>query len=120
VTAIVALIVLVVFIVILWGKADDPDNETAWARWTFLLAGIEAIAFAGAGFMFGREVNRATAEQVTQAQQAAQENAAEAAAAKADLEAVRDAAATNKESSAITDTAGLEAVIELAERRLTE
>jgi hypothetical protein len=117
-TAIVALVVLVVFIVILWGKADDPNNETAWARWTFLLAGIEAIAFAGAGFMFGREVNRATAEQATEAQQNAQESAAEAAAAKAGLEAVRDLATTNKDSPKISDTAGLEAVIEVAEKQL--
>jgi type VI protein secretion system component VasK len=119
-TAVVALIVLVVFIAILWGKADDPNNETAWARWTFLLAGIEAIAFAGAGFMFGREVNRASTEQVAQAQQDAQQNAAEAAEAKAGLEAVRDMATSSKESDGISDAAGLEAVIEVAEKRIAK
>jgi hypothetical protein len=69
--AVLALIALAAMIVALWGKADDPNNETAWARWTYLLAGVEAVAFAGAGFLFGREVNRAAVE-------AAQEQAAEA------------------------------------------
>jgi hypothetical protein len=73
--AILALVALAVMIWALWGKADDTNNETAWARWTFLLAGVEAIAFAGAGFLFGREVNRA-AVQTAQSQAAeANENA---------------------------------------------
>lgn len=37
-----------------------PDNE--WTRSIYLFSGIETIAFAAAGFLFGREVNRARAE----------------------------------------------------------
>jgi hypothetical protein len=69
-------------IFILWGKADDANNETAWARWTFLLAGVEAIAFAGAGFLFGREVNREAVKtaqnQAREANQDAQQHAGRA------------------------------------------
>ena len=36
----------------------DPD----WTRAVYLLTAVEAIAFAAAGFIFGREVNRARAE----------------------------------------------------------
>jgi len=68
-------VALAATIAVLWGKADDPNNETAWARWTFLLAGVEAIAFAGAGFLFGREVNRATVKAVTNEADKAQKSA---------------------------------------------
>ena len=37
-----------------------PEEE--WARLVYLLSGVEAIAFAAAGYFFGREVNRARAE----------------------------------------------------------
>jgi hypothetical protein len=38
--------------------ATDP----AWSHYLYLLNGIQAIAFAGAGFLFGKEVNRGRAE----------------------------------------------------------
>ena len=90
VVAIAALIVLVIAIAVLWDKADDPNNETAWARWTFLLAGIEAIAFAGAGFLFGREVNRAAAETAQSATETANEQTTHAAATEASGRNLRD------------------------------
>lgn len=37
-------------------------EDVQWARATFLLSGVEAIALAAAGFFFGREVNRQRAE----------------------------------------------------------
>lgn len=37
-----------------------PDN--VWVRVIYLLTGVEAIAFAAAGFLFGREVHRGAAE----------------------------------------------------------
>ena len=43
-----------------FGRLNLPDNE--WTRAVYLLSGIEAVAFAGAGFLFGREVNRQRAE----------------------------------------------------------
>ena len=39
----------------------DTTNEI-WTRWLFLYNGIQAVAFAGAGFLFGKEVNRGRAE----------------------------------------------------------
>jgi hypothetical protein len=38
------------------------DDEKQWARYTYVYAGIEAVAFAAAGFLFGREVHRERAE----------------------------------------------------------
>lgn len=38
--------------------AQDPE----WTRLVYLLTGVEAVAFAGAGFIFGKDVNRARAE----------------------------------------------------------
>lgn len=54
----------------LLGHAGD-QSETAWARGLYLYHGIEALAFAAAGFLFGREVQRRRADQ-------AEERAAEA------------------------------------------
>lgn len=75
VVAAVALCAFFISLLLLWGKADDANNETAWARWTFLLGGIEAVAFAATGWIFGREVNRAA---VAQSQKQANEAQAEA------------------------------------------
>lgn len=44
----------------LMGHTTLPDNQ--WTRSIYLFSGIETIAFAAAGFLFGREVNRARAE----------------------------------------------------------
>ncbi|MCX8088981.1 MAG: hypothetical protein ACK40N_12480 [Meiothermus ruber] len=33
-------------------------DETTWSRALYLFAGVEAIAFAAAGYVFGREVHR--------------------------------------------------------------
>jgi hypothetical protein len=37
-------------------------DDLQWTRATYLLNGVEAIAFAAAGFLFGREVQRGRAE----------------------------------------------------------
>lgn len=37
------------------------SGETQWTRAHLLLSGVEAIAFAAAGFLFGREVHRGQA-----------------------------------------------------------
>lgn len=38
------------------------SSETTWSRALYLFSGVEAIAFAAAGYLFGREVNRQRAE----------------------------------------------------------
>lgn len=78
VVTVVALVAYGVAIFVLWGKADTA-KELDWSRWVFLLAGIEPIAFAGAGWLFGREVNRVRAEK---AEAKAEDNQAEADTAK--------------------------------------
>jgi hypothetical protein len=37
-------------------------EEVSWTRAVYLLNGVEAIAFAAAGYLFGREVNRGRAQ----------------------------------------------------------
>jgi hypothetical protein len=87
VVAALAFAVFLIVVFLMWGKADDTGNETAWARYTFLLAGVEAIAFAGVGWLFGREVSRATVEtakeQTREAQSTAEEKTRQAASAQA-------------------------------------
>lgn len=48
-------------IVILFNKLDTY-GEIQWTRAVYLLSGVEAIAFAAAGYFFGTEVNRVRAE----------------------------------------------------------
>ncbi|GIW25132.1 hypothetical protein [Meiothermus sp.] len=38
------------------------SSETTWSRALYVFAGVEAIAFAAAGYFFGREVHRGQAE----------------------------------------------------------
>ncbi len=56
--------VLVIYVVFIYSLLRNVGtaNETIWARSLYLFSGIETIAFAAAGFFFGREVNRARAE----------------------------------------------------------
>lgn len=53
-----------VFVIALVYQLKLPENE--WSRALFLLNGVEAVAFAAAGFLFGREVNRGRAENAEQ------------------------------------------------------
>jgi hypothetical protein len=77
VVTVVTLAAFLIAVVVLWGKVDSA-TETAWARWTFLLAGIEAPAFAAIGWLFGKEVHRAQAEKAEQGEAKAQGEAAAA------------------------------------------
>ncbi|HTS98975.1 MAG TPA: hypothetical protein VMI33_20405 [Streptosporangiaceae bacterium] len=85
VSALVAFLVLVALMFLLRG-----GSETVWSRLVYLLTGVEAVAFAGAGWLFGKEVHRSEAqhaqEQVATEQQRADraDTAAREAADKAD------------------------------------
>lgn len=50
-----------VFVLALADRVNTP-KEIEWARLQYLFNGVEALAFAAAGFFFGREVNRGRAE----------------------------------------------------------
>lgn len=49
------------FVYYLIGRVDSGDP--AWSRLIYLFSGVEALVFAAAGFLFGKEVNRRRAEQ---------------------------------------------------------
>jgi len=59
--AVIALVGFAWFIVYLMGRTTSA-SELEWTRAVYLLSGVEAIAFAAAGFLFGKEVNRQRAE----------------------------------------------------------
>jgi hypothetical protein len=61
VVASVLLLVYLVLVAVAWGKTGEAAD--AWARRLALLGGIEALAFGGAGWLFGKEVSRQTIEQ---------------------------------------------------------
>ncbi len=54
------LVALAIMIVYLLKHTDMVESE--WNRAIYLLSGVESIAFAAAGYFFGREVNRKRAE----------------------------------------------------------
>jgi hypothetical protein len=78
-TAVVGLLALLGFgwfIIYLTQQATDPKlDEVVWTRMTYLLTGVEAIAFAAAGYFFGKEVHRKQAESAESRADAASEQA---------------------------------------------
>jgi hypothetical protein len=59
----VALTVYIVLVFYLINKINgDRVDDAVWMRMLYLFTGVESIAFAAAGFVFGREVNRGRAE----------------------------------------------------------
>jgi hypothetical protein len=68
------------------------SEEVVWTRSVYLLSGLEAIAFAAAGYFFGSEVNRKAAES-----------------AKEDAETAKTDAKTAKENQADTEKKFVEA-----------
>jgi hypothetical protein len=113
--AVVALVILVAFmgftIHLLWVRKDP---EVHWARAVYLFQGVEALAFAAAGFLFGREVHRERAERAEERAETAKQEAAGAkeSAARSDARGralahdiqVRAAAATRAPLDAAVDT----------------
>lgn len=64
------------FIHFLIGKADAKEPD--WSRLIYLFSGVEAIVFAAAGFLFGREVNRKRAENAEEEKKQAENQKEEA------------------------------------------
>ena len=77
--AIGALLALGAFIVYLLFETEA--SEITWQRRVYLLSAVEAIAFAGAGWLFGREVHRQQAEAAENRAEKAEAAAAGASAA---------------------------------------
>lgn len=75
----VATVIVVVFMilaVVLGGIALAQGatlTEVVWARATWAFGAIEAIAFAAAGFLFGKEVNRERADKAEEGKKKAED-----------------------------------------------
>jgi hypothetical protein len=67
-TAVGALVAFLVLVAIMLTRVDARDPE--WSRLAFLLTGVEAIAFGGGGFLWGKAVTRARAERAERMLQA--------------------------------------------------
>jgi flagellar basal body-associated protein FliL len=66
----IAVVVLAAFVVLIaYMMLHLQADETTWTRALYLYGGVEAIAFAAAGFLFGKEVSR---EQVNKAENQAE------------------------------------------------
>jgi hypothetical protein len=75
----IAIIVLYVFwslIRMMMGMTAVPELQ--WNRAAYLFNGVEAVAYAAAGFLFGREVHRSRAEQAEHRATTEEERATEA------------------------------------------
>jgi flagellar basal body-associated protein FliL len=67
---VIAVVVLAAFAVLIaYMMLHLESDETTWTRALYLYGGVEAIAFAAAGFLFGKEVSR---EQVDKAENQAE------------------------------------------------
>jgi type VI protein secretion system component VasK len=76
VVSIVVLLVFALFVNYMLGLTKV--EETEWTRAVYLFSGVEAIAFAAAGFLFGREVHRVQAEKADKRADEAEKRASEA------------------------------------------
>ena len=82
------LVPLLVAVIILWWfgtvlkemltQANTSVTPEAWSRYTYLYSGLEALAYAAAGFLFGREVNRQRADRAEESAAKSQDIAFEA------------------------------------------
>jgi ATP-dependent protease HslVU (ClpYQ) ATPase subunit len=82
------LVILALFVVLVVGMFRMlTAAETQWTRAVFLFSGVEAIAFAAAGYLFGREVNRQRAEAAEDSSKKLSEKATEAVAKSAEATA---------------------------------
>jgi hypothetical protein len=75
--AVIATFVLIGFVtfsVFLVLNANTKEG-TEWERWIYVFGAAEAIAFAGLGWVFGREINRERAVSAEAQAEAAQEEA---------------------------------------------
>ncbi|HEY9423104.1 MAG TPA: hypothetical protein VIW92_16950 [Thermoanaerobaculia bacterium] len=92
-------------------------REPQWSRVLYLLNGVEAIAFAAAGYLFGREVNRGRAENAEVRAKQAEDKAKEKEQDANGLAvAVVESAAKSGQPGiqALDDTAGQSRVVSLA------
>lgn len=84
IAAIVALLAFAWFVNYMLGLTKAQEAE--WTRAVYLFTGVEAIAFAAAGFFFGREIHRERAERAEEDADEARDQANDARARGTDAE----------------------------------
>jgi hypothetical protein len=72
--ALVAILAFGWFVYYMLGQTKTDEKE--WTRAVYLFQGVEAIAFAAAGFMFGKEVHRERADKAEKRANEKEEGAA--------------------------------------------
>ncbi len=91
IVAVGAVVGLAVGVIYMASVADKPNSELVWTRLQYLFGAIEALAFAGTGWLWGKEVHRQQAANAeARAQQAEQQKDA-AVASQKDLKTFADA-----------------------------
>ena len=76
VVAVCALLMFLVLVILMFSQRSGSD--TAWSRLVYLLTGVEAVAFAGAGWVFGKEVHRGEVQRAEEQVQTEQKRADQA------------------------------------------
>lgn len=62
-TTAVALVALFIYLIaVIYLALNRAEAEPQWSRMIYVFGGVEAIAFAAAGYFFGKEVNRQRAD----------------------------------------------------------
>jgi hypothetical protein len=124
--AVLALVAMGVFVVYLAHPSQIDGKDLAWARLQYLFGAIEAIAFAGAGWLWGKEVHRQEAASAANAHEQANKAAAAKGEATGKLNALAEAVIANADAinKAQGDVGGghgdsLSALIVFAERMRT-
>ncbi len=62
--AVCALLAFLALVLLMFFQRDS--SETSWSRLVYLLTGLQAVAFAGAGWIFGKEVHKGEAQRAEQ------------------------------------------------------
>lgn len=97
--AVFALLALGAGIAYLASPAQMASNDLQWARLQYLFGAVQAVAFAGAGWLWGKEVHREQAQRAESRLDTAQKGQTDAARAQGqaqgNLKTLADAVAAN-------------------------
>ncbi|OGF58670.1 MAG: hypothetical protein A2Y62_03970 [Candidatus Fischerbacteria bacterium RBG_13_37_8] len=125
ITAVVAVMILLCFVwFVKYMLGLVAIGEKEWARALYLFTGVEAIAFAAAGFFFGGKINHVRAEKAEEraenAEKRANANQEEAVKAKGLVEAVKSKGKTHDSKVAIYNTLVPQQAIQLMQEDIKE
>lgn len=93
--AVAALLAMGAGVIYMASPTRVTGEELPWARLQYLFGAVEAIAFAGAGWLWGKEVHRQQAASATDAHIAARDSAEAKGKAEGTLKTLADAVLAN-------------------------